>query len=286
MRSFQQALLSLLRHARSLDRERLMALTCLMRSQLVGPAEPFYDFVEMGGRPWSFSLVHDLGKLAAAGWIISADGLVAAGPRLNGSTTQQAASWALAEALPGWWRGVRRLRPDALRSRCARCRPAAGAHLGRDAPTAGPAVMTAGYQGLSLEAFLGRLLQAGIMMLIDVRAHPTARRFGFHRSTLARSCRAVGIRYEHVPELGIGTDQRRGQTAPAQRQRLFRHYLRTVLADHPAALVTVTAWMRESPAVLVCLEADPMDCHRTHLGRLLAETLERPLIDLGSLAAR
>jgi len=142
--------------------------------------------------------------------------------------------------------------------------------------------MTAGYQGLSVEAFLGRLLHAGVTLLIDVRANPTARRFGFHRSTLERCCQAVGIRYEHVPELGIGTDQRRDQTTPAQRQQLFRTYAQSVVATHAQALGVVTSWVRDEPAVLVCLEADPMDCHRTHLGRLISATLDRALIDLGT----
>jgi len=283
MRSPQQALLTLLHRARTLDEDRLMLLACLLRTQLLGAKAPFYDFLMVNGRLWSFSLSHDLHKLAADGWLAIRHGRVAAGPLLTGASRQDIAGWSLAGTLPQWWRSMRRLGSAALRARLAGSRPEAAAQPKRAAARDAPAVMTAGYQGMSLEAFLGRLLHARVALLIDVRANPTARRFGFHRSTLARCCQAVGIRYEHVPDLGIGTVERRDQTTPAQRSRLFRSYVRTVVAHHSSALATVTARMRDAPCVLVCLEADPMDCHRTHLGRLIAGTLARPLIDLGGV---
>ena len=286
MQSSQRALLTLVRHVQSLDEERLMALACLLRAELLPADAFFYDFLRVEQRPWSFTLHHDLGKLATDRWLTCSDGTIAPGPRLAApsDTLIQGATWSLADVLPSWWRSVRRLSMSALRQRIS---------VSDEGPKAGgtpgitqdePVVMTAGYQGVSLESFLTRLLHAGVRLLIDVRANPTARRFGFHRSTLARCCPQIGICYEHVPDLGIKAEHRDGKTTPAQRQRLFRDYVQRVKASRSPALARVTAWMRDVPAVLVCLEADPLDCHRTYLGRMISDRLERPLMDLGEAA--
>jgi uncharacterized protein (DUF488 family) len=48
-----------------------------------------------------------------------------------------------------------------------------------------------------------------IRRLIDVRSNPTARRYGFHESTLDRLVNRLSIEYRHFAELGIRSEIRR-----------------------------------------------------------------------------
>jgi uncharacterized protein (DUF488 family) len=79
---------------------------------------------------------------------------------------------------------------------------------------ASPAIYTAGYERLSVDAFLDRLIQNGIQRIIDVRNNPVARRYGFHKSTVTRLGNRVGIQYVHVPELGIQSALRQNLSSP------------------------------------------------------------------------
>lgn len=63
-------------------------------------------------------------------------------------------------------------------------------------------------------------------MLCDVRRNPWSRKYGFSKSTLSNACEGVGIRYEHLPELGIVSDARRNLETQADYDALFAHYER------------------------------------------------------------
>ncbi len=146
-------------------------------------------------------------------------------------------------------------------------------------PTAAPAVYTAGYEGLLIDGFLNGLLKAGMARLIDVRHNPIARRYGFHKSTLDRLCGKLGIEYRHVPELGIPSDERQGlaEGGTAERARLFEQYERTTLATQTAVIESVAALVKEKASVLVCMEAKPCECHRSHLAKPVAALTGLPI---------
>jgi uncharacterized protein (DUF488 family) len=57
---------------------------------------------------------------------------------------------------------------------------------------------TIGYEGAPLGEVLGRLNDAGISLLIDVRAVAASRRAGFSKTILASSLNEVGIDYLHL----------------------------------------------------------------------------------------
>ncbi len=138
-------------------------------------------------------------------------------------------------------------------------------------PVAAPSVFTAGYEGLSVDEFLDGLMRHGIRRIVDVRSNPIARRYGFHRSTLARLAGLVGIDYAHVPELGIRSEDRAGVEGTAAFARLFESYERTVLEDEGASIDRVAGLMQEMPSVLVCMERAACDCHRSRLATRVAE---------------
>lgn len=152
-------------------------------------------------------------------------------------------------------------------------------------PTAEIAIYTTSYEGVHLDGLLDRLMRHGVRRLIDVRANPVARRFGFHKSTLTRICPMVGIEYVHVPEVGIPATWRANLDTFDSYQRLFDRYEAEVLPDQRDTLEVLATMILETPSALMCKEANPLCCHRTTLANHLARELGLPVIDLGSEVA-
>lgn len=140
-------------------------------------------------------------------------------------------------------------------------------------PADGPALVTIGYEGRSPEAYLNELLRVGITVLCDVRRNPLSRKLGFAKSTLAKACAAVGIRYEHVPELGIASEQRKSLETQADYDALFDEYARESLPRQGAALAKIAEWMRAGERIaLTCYERAPEQCHRHCVAEALAQS--------------
>ena len=132
-------------------------------------------------------------------------------------------------------------------------------------------ICTIGYEGRTLERYLNELLRAGITLLCDVRRNPISRKYGFSKNTLAKGCEGVGVRYEHVPELGIASDQRQSLETQADYDALFAQYERKSLPKQDVALAKIAAWARAGERVaLTCYELLPQQCHR----HCVAEALE------------
>lgn len=130
-------------------------------------------------------------------------------------------------------------------------------------PESSPGLCTIGYEGLSLEAYLNRLLLGGVTVLCDVRRNPLSRKFGFSKGTLSKSCEGVGIRYEHMPELGIAGDRRRVLETQADYDALFAVYEKKDLPKQGAALAKIRGWIAGGDRVaLTCYEQLPEQCHR------------------------
>lgn len=139
------------------------------------------------------------------------------------------------------------------------------------------AVYTAGYEGLLVDGFIDGLLRVGVRRLIDVRNNPISRRYGFHKSTLSRICTSVDIEYVHFPQLGIESRDRQDLDRDGARAALFDDYERTTLRSERVAIDTVAKLMHEAPSVLVCMEARPCDCHRSHLAKPVAARADLPI---------
>jgi len=137
----------------------------------------------------------------------------------------------------------------------------------------GPGLLTIGYEGKSLEGYLNTLLLAGVTLLCDVRRNPLSRKYGFSKSTLSKACGNVGIRYEHLPELGIASDQRQELNTQADYDALFEVYERESLPIQGEALARIRHWIESEKmrVALTCFERLPHQCHR----HCVAEALER-----------
>ena len=140
-------------------------------------------------------------------------------------------------------------------------------------PKRGAGMLTIGYEGRSLEGYLNAILLAGVTLLCDVRANPLSRKYGFSKKTLSHACEGVGIRYEHVPELGIPSADRQELNVQADYDRLFAKYQRDILPRQTAAVQRIGRWVvyDGQRVALTCYERLPEQCHR----RCVAIAVER-----------
>jgi hypothetical protein len=135
-----------------------------------------------------------------------------------------------------------------------------------------PGLATIGYEGRSLEGYLNTLLLSGISLLCDVRRNPLSRKYGFSKKTLSHGCSSIGIRYEHLPELGIASEQRQNLKTQSDYNQLFRGYEQDALPRQFASLQKIRRWIDEGARVaLTCYEQLPIQCHR----KCVADALEK-----------
>lgn len=134
-------------------------------------------------------------------------------------------------------------------------------------------LVTLGYESKTLEAYLNQLLQDGVTLLCDVRRNPLSRKYGFSKSTLSHACEGVGIRYEHLPELGIPSEKRQDLETQTDYDKLFAAYERTTLPKQTKSLIKIAGWIKEESqrVALTCFELLPHQCHR----HCVAEAMEK-----------
>lgn len=147
-------------------------------------------------------------------------------------------------------------------------------------PVADIAIYTIGYERLSVDDFLDRLLRIGIQCIIDVRNNPVSMRYGYHKSTLSRLCNLLGIEYVHFPELGIPGQDRVELAKKDDYDRLFTKYAQTTLKDRVESIQRVAEIIETRPSTLVCMEADPACCHRHVLAQALSDMIDQPVVHL------
>ena len=133
-----------------------------------------------------------------------------------------------------------------------------------------PAVYTTGYEGRSVDAFFNDLLKWGIHVLVDVRANPVSRKYGFSRLRLAEFCEKLGLQYRHVPALGIPGVARARLNSFTSYQRLLNVYESATLPERTSEVQEVGRLMLRQPSVLVCVEKDVRCCHRSRLAEAVA----------------
>ena len=133
-----------------------------------------------------------------------------------------------------------------------------------------PAVYTAGYQGKSVDSFFNGILQRGIDVVIDVRANPISRKYGFSRRHLNEITRKLGLGYYHVPELGIPSSYRANLDGYESYQQLLNLYKHQMLPQVGVSITEVGRLMQQKPSVLVCVEKDVRCCHRSRLAEAVS----------------
>lgn len=136
-----------------------------------------------------------------------------------------------------------------------------------------PVLSTIGYQDDPQPLVIQKLKDAGVKIVLDVRAVASSRRAGFSKSLLAASLGEAGIEYLHLRQLGTpksGRDAaRKGHIG--EMHDIFNAHLEEPSAQMQLAQAGEIALNR--PAALLCYETDAACCHR----RIIAERLQAKL---------
>jgi uncharacterized protein (DUF488 family) len=123
-------------------------------------------------------------------------------------------------------------------------------------------LFTIGYESINLESFMNILIKNGVNVLCDVRRNSVSRKLGFSYNTLYNVCRTIGIKFIHIPELGIESDKRKFLVNNIDYKILFADYKKS-LYDRLSFLNKVYTLLTENRRIaLVCFEKDPAMCHR------------------------
>jgi uncharacterized protein (DUF488 family) len=133
-------------------------------------------------------------------------------------------------------------------------------------------LFTIGYEQTPAKSVLDELQNAGVKLLVDVRAVASSRRPGFSKSQLAAGLDERGIGYVHLR--GLGTPKEGREAARSGHydtlHKIYDAHLTTPQAkeqlDELSALVKTAG-----PICLLCYERDHAHCHRQWIAEIIEE---------------
>lgn len=141
-------------------------------------------------------------------------------------------------------------------------------------------IYTIGYEGATADNLANTLAEAGVELLIDVRAVPLSRKPGFSKNKLAARLKENGIAYLGLRGLGTPaagrTAARKGRIT--EMREIFTQHLGT--DDAQIDLAEALKAAEEQRACLLCFEHHPQACHRLVVAERMAEQTGFEIIHL------
>lgn len=135
-----------------------------------------------------------------------------------------------------------------------------------------PGFFTIGYEGISLETYLNKLIINDVKLLCDVRKNPLSMKYGFSKNQLKRACESVGIKYLHIPQLGIDSEKRTGLKTINDYNELFDEYEKTTLVKNSVKLEEIHNLTKKYNRIAItCFEKEPSMCHRSKVANALKQ---------------
>lgn len=124
-------------------------------------------------------------------------------------------------------------------------------------------LFTTGYEGLTIDAYIHKLIVNNIKLVIDVRKNPLSMKYGFSKTKLKNYLEKAGIHYQHLPELGIISKLRKNLKSSHDYEELFSQYESDTLPENEDALKKIVQLLKQFNRItLTCFEADHKLCHR------------------------
>jgi uncharacterized protein (DUF488 family) len=133
-------------------------------------------------------------------------------------------------------------------------------------------LFTIGYEQTPPKAVLDELENAGVKLLVDVRAVASSRRPGFSKNQLAAGLDERGIAYLHLRGLGTPKDGREAARSGDMKglERIYAKHLKTPQTkeelDELSSLV-----QKSGPVCILCYERDHEHCHRKWIAEIIAD---------------
>ena len=129
-----------------------------------------------------------------------------------------------------------------------------------------PAVFSIGYEGLTIDSFLYKLIANNITLVVDVRSNPQSMKYGFSKKSFKQYIENAGMKYIHIPELGIPSLMRKGLGESISHKTLFKAYKNKLLPKQEIEIKQLIDLTKQNERIaLVCFEADHHFCHRHSL---------------------
>jgi uncharacterized protein (DUF488 family) len=130
-------------------------------------------------------------------------------------------------------------------------------------------LFTIGYEQTPPKAVLDELENAGVKLLVDVRAVAASRRPGFSKNQLAAGLDERGISYLHLRALGTPKDGRdAARSGIFALQKIYAAHLKSPQAreeiDQLSSLVR-----KSGPVCILCYERDHRHCHRQWIAEII-----------------
>ena len=146
-------------------------------------------------------------------------------------------------------------------------------------------LFTIGYEGISIDGYINKLLSNHITTLVDVRKNAYSNKFGFSKKEFMYCVEKSGIKYIHIPELGIESEKRQelktAKNSSSSGYDLFGNGIKNIenklFDDYKANLPSkqkhierlLQILKQDKLIAITCFEADYKCCHR----HVLAEGL-------------
>ena len=136
-------------------------------------------------------------------------------------------------------------------------------------------LFTIGYEGISLEEYLNRLIKNDVKVLVDVRNNALSMKYGFSKTQLKSFCASLHIEYLHIPEVGIQSEQRQELKTQTDYDTLFDIYKKKNLMNTASQQQQILDLLKAKERIaLTCFEANICQCHRKHLAEAITKLPE------------
>ena len=121
---------------------------------------------------------------------------------------------------------------------------------------------------------MNKLIINDIQLLCDVRKNSKSMKYGFSKNQLKNACQSSGIKYIHIPQLGIDSQHRQELHSMSDYNKLFKKYENTTLKENKEYLDYLFELVTEFKRVAItCFEKEICMCHR---GRVLNALTQMP----------
>jgi uncharacterized protein (DUF488 family) len=133
-------------------------------------------------------------------------------------------------------------------------------------------LFTIGYEQTPPKAVLDELEEAGVRLLVDVRAVTSSRRPGFSKNQLAAGLDERGIAYLHL--VALGTPKEGREAARSGKfdllHKIYAKHLKTPQAKEGLDELS-TLVKKSGPVCILCYERDHSHCHRQWIAEIIED---------------
>ncbi|MEQ1545052.1 DUF488 domain-containing protein [Methyloglobulus sp.] len=227
----------------------------------------YYDAVRYGDNYHSFQAISDLEVLEQKGWIrVSKNTIFLKDLPYLGDGAKKEERWLISR----WIRAYKDLAGENLTQLVNERYPS---KVLQNRSKKNKELFTIGYEGISLERYLTKLIENDVNVLYDLRRNPLSRKFGFSKGFLSDILPKFGIEYRHIPELGIISQKRQNLNSASDYVELFDEY-RESLPEKKIYLQELIATLYDGKRIaLTCFEEMPKSCHRQCVSEYLSNHL-------------